>query len=102
MVRITFQISDGDLMQLDEAEIHEGQQLIFGRGPSDITIADRQISDQHLALMIENGKLVAHDMGSKTGTFCQGQKIASKPIVTNDVLELGSHYIRFVACKWED
>ena len=101
MVRVTIQVSDGNLMQLDEVEIRTGQKIFIGKTHADIKIKDRRVSDPHLVLMIENGKLVVHDLGSKTGTYCEGRKISTKPIFKNDVLEIGSHYIRFVSCTWE-
>ena len=50
--------------------------MLVGRdGSCDIVIPDRQISRYHATLMpVTNGTII-EDLGSKNGTFCNGQKV---------------------------
>ncbi len=50
--------------------------LLIGRGPDcDIIIPSRQVSRHHARLSREENQTVLEDLGSKNGTFCNGQPV---------------------------
>ncbi len=50
--------------------------LLIGRGPDcDIIIPSRQVSRHHARLTREGSQTVLEDLGSKNGTFCNGQQV---------------------------
>ncbi|RMF43289.1 MAG: FHA domain-containing protein [Anaerolineae bacterium] len=50
--------------------------LLIGRGPDcDIIIPSRQVSRHHARLSREGSQVVLEDLGSKNGTFCNGQPV---------------------------
>jgi pSer/pThr/pTyr-binding forkhead associated (FHA) protein len=60
----------------------------------DLTKLDQNsiVSRNHAEIFFENGRYWIKDLGSKNGTFLNGQKILSRPVAlrTNDVLHFGS------------
>lgn len=50
--------------------------VIIGRDAScEVVIADRQISRFHARIMPTTSGMILEDLGSKNGTFCNGQKV---------------------------
>ena len=67
----------------------------IGRGVDvALRIDDRWISRRHCRLEIESGEIVVHDLGSRHGTYVNGQAIESSRLQPGNELCLGlSHFI---------
>jgi len=56
--------------------LEEGGSLVIGSGPAaELRVIDRSVSAIHCALVVENGRLVVRDLGSRNGVFVGGAKI---------------------------
>ncbi|GAB4527667.1 MAG: hypothetical protein Fur0018_13380 [Anaerolineales bacterium] len=64
--------------------------LLIGRGPDcDIVIPSRQVSRHHARLTREGHQVLLEDLGSKNGTFCNGQPIRIATVLQDgDVLQI--------------
>lgn len=56
---------------------------------NELTLRDSRISRQQAQILQTNGALVLEDMGSRHGTFVNGQKILSHKLQSNDAIEFG-------------
>ena len=56
----------------------------------DLIIADPRVSRDHASILSEGGDYVIVDMGSKHGTFVNGEKIERHKLNTNDRVEFGA------------
>jgi len=63
---------------------------IVGRDPScDIVIPDPYVSRKHLRLFFEEGKWFVVDLGSKNGTFVNGEDIRGKrPVELSEGMDI--------------
>jgi DNA-binding NtrC family response regulator len=61
---------------------------------------DRHMSSRHLRLLREGRTFVAHDAGSKNGTFVNGTRIDRTQLADGDVLRVG-HTILLYRCDLE-
>jgi hypothetical protein len=58
--------------------------LLFGRDEKcDVVIAERQVSRHHACIRLEDERYVLEDLGSKNGTFVNGQEL-HEPTVLQD------------------
>lgn len=63
---------------------------IIGRGPeSDVQIDDRQVSRHHAEITYTNEGYTLHDMGSKNGTFLNGEPVHEVPKLIRNGDEVG-------------
>ncbi len=64
--------------------------VIIGRDSScEVIIADRQISRFHARIMPSPSGIILEDLGSKNGTFCNGQKVDSSIVLQDgDVIQV--------------
>ncbi len=63
----------------------------IGRQPEkDLVIADARASRDHAAIQIEGSDYVLVDVGSKLGTYVNGEKITRRKLNANDRLEFGA------------
>ena len=53
--------------------LEEGEELVLGRDK--ISITNKRISRKHITLKFEDEKLLIEDMGSKNGTWLDGEKL---------------------------
>ncbi|MEZ4316487.1 MAG: FHA domain-containing protein [Myxococcota bacterium] len=65
--------------------------VLIGRAPSnDLVVPDEQVSWHHAAVWVERGKPSIRDMGSRNGTFLNGQKVrGAESFGADDVVMLG-------------
>jgi len=56
---------------------------------TELTLRDSRISRQQAQIISENGKFILEDLGSRHGTFVNGQKINRHELHTNDTIEFG-------------
>ena len=81
-------IKNGDRFNL------RGPQII-GRKEADIIVNDKSVSRRH-ALVESDGHIVhVTDLGSKNGTFINGDKIKKSPLKQGDILEVGDIELTF-------
>ena len=68
----------------------EQQPLIIGREETcDIVIPDRQVSRQHARIRLEADRYVLEDLGSKNGTFVNGQELPGPyPLQDGDEIQI--------------
>lgn len=67
-----------------------GDSTVIGRSStSDLVIADRFLSRQHARLIVEEGRLVLEDLGSRNGTLLNGTRIDGRsPVTVGDRVQL--------------
>jgi pSer/pThr/pTyr-binding forkhead associated (FHA) protein len=76
--------------------------IVLDRFPSDIgrgddasvRIDDRWLSRRHCRLILEDGVLKVRDLGSRHGTFVNGQSVSECKLLPGDELSIGlSHFV---------
>jgi sigma-B regulation protein RsbU (phosphoserine phosphatase) len=71
----------------------------FGVGrkvDKDLVIADPRVSRDHAQIVSENGVFSVVDLGSKHGTFVNGERVERKTLERNDRLEFGVREVAYV------
>jgi serine phosphatase RsbU (regulator of sigma subunit) len=56
---------------------------------NELTLRDSRVSRQQSQILIENGNLVLEDMGSRHGTFVNGEKILRHELKPKDCIDFG-------------
>jgi transcriptional regulator with GAF, ATPase, and Fis domain len=77
----------------------EQSPLAIGRDPPDgvaITLEDRRVSRVHAVVEREAGGWVAHDQGSRNGTWVNGLRAERAPLEHGSLIRLGSTLVLFV------
>lgn len=70
---------------------------IIGRSADvDISLLDESISRQHAILVYRREDYVLKDLDSKNGTFLNGTAVHECPLRPGDVVQIGSHSLRFL------
>lgn len=70
--------------------------MIIGRhSTNDIPLPDRTVSKRHAVIGRVRGQAVVKDLGSRNGTFVNGQKIEKAILSCGDRLKVGSVMLRF-------
>ena len=72
--------------------------MVVGRDAScDIIISDRQVSRFHARFLPTEEGVLLEDLGSKNGTFCNGQRIEEKQVLLSDgdqiQVSLAQHFV---------
>jgi transcriptional regulator with AAA-type ATPase domain len=82
------------------------ESVSLGRGPSrlarrssdgrslDVRVPGRWISTNHVVLRAVGGEWIAEDVGSRNGTFVNGERVTSHVLRDGDVLEAGRVYFK--------
>ena len=71
------------------------QRLVLGRGPRcDVVLTGRHISRQHAALERRLDGWWVEDLGSRNGTWCEGERVARRRVGHGDVLQLADVAVR--------
>ena len=69
----------------------------LGSEPScDIVLKDRAVSRQHLTLEVREEGVLARDMGSRNGSFCEGMRFNELAVRPGVVLKLGTTELKIV------
>ena len=70
--------------------------MIIGRhSTNDIPLPDRTVSKRHAVLGRVRGQAVVKDLGSRNGTFVNGEKVEKAILSCGDRLKVGSVMLRF-------
>jgi len=77
--------TDQKVVSLDHTPFSVGRKT-----DKDLVIADARVSRDHAEIVAEGGDYVIVDIGSKHGTFVNGEKIERRKLNHNDRVELGA------------
>ena len=71
--------------------------LTIGRGEENhIRLNHSTVSRRHTQVYLENGKAIVRDMGSRNGTFLNGERVNKAILSDGDVIWVGDVALRFV------
>ncbi len=63
----------------------------IGRGSqADIQVVDEGISRRHAEIRMQDQEASVHDLGSTNGTYCNGERVSSRPLADGDKIQVGS------------
>jgi len=75
-------------------------ELTLGRAPSNVAVipgdAYPQVSAHHARIRQDGHDLVLEDLGSRNGTFVNGERVEQRRLRDGDIVQLGSHGPQFV------
>jgi len=79
------------LVRGDGAELPlQGETLNLGRAPENhIVVDDRQVSRSHAILKREGSHYILEDVGTRNGTYVNGQRVQRQPLSDGDTIRLG-------------
>src|SRR5437762_958160 len=78
-----------------EAADFTKDRITIGRADTnDIQLNDRQASRVHCAVEWQAGKPTVVDLGSQNGTFLNGERVGTAPLVPGDRIQVGACAIR--------
>ncbi|MBI5395007.1 MAG: FHA domain-containing protein [Verrucomicrobia bacterium] len=73
-----------------------GEEITIGRASdNDICIADESVSDHHAVIARQNREYVVQDVGSASGTYVRGEKVAMAVLQNGDQVAFGMVEARF-------
>jgi phosphoserine phosphatase RsbU/P len=83
---------------------NEQKNIVLNRSPfnvgrkvdKDLVIADPRVSRDHAQIVMEDGDFFLVDLGSKHGTFVNGERIQRQKLERNDRLEFGARDSSYV------
>lgn len=79
-----------------ERELPQGE-LILGRSSScGLVLPDQKISHQHARLRVDGQSVLIEDLGSRNGTFVNGERVESADLGVGDEIRLGDTTIRLM------
>src|SRR5690606_30771270 len=85
VAKLTYQTSNGEeTVDLGDDPVTVGRQL-----GNFITLKDDQISRFHCVIEFKRGVLGVRDLGSRNGTYVNGQKISAKRLKDGDKVRVG-------------
>jgi sigma-B regulation protein RsbU (phosphoserine phosphatase) len=79
------------IINLDHSPFGVGRKV-----DKDLVIADPRVSRDHAQIVSENGVFSVVDLGSKHGTFVNGERVERKTLERNDRLEFGVREVAYV------
>ena len=78
--------------------VNKPERILLGRDPScDLCLPDPLLSRQHCLLEFGASEVKLLDLGSRNGTFVNGQKIQEGQIQPSDKIKVGKHVLEIVA-----
>ena len=90
-VLIVVQGNDQRTLTLDHTPFTVGRKI-----DKDLVIADPRVSRDHALIVADNGQFFVEDLGSKHGTFINGERIQRKQLERNDRVEFGVRDVSYV------
>ncbi len=76
--------------------------LIVGRQSPGLALNDPRISRAHAALELRDEGAFVRDLGSRNGTYLNGERIESAPLADQDVIRVGDHLLVAQALAGDD
>ncbi|MDY7101474.1 MAG: TIR domain-containing protein [Actinomycetota bacterium] len=81
-------------------ELHPGSQVIGRAADADIVLASDYVSEHHAELRWEHGEVVILDLGSRNGTWVNGDPVRDRrPLAAGDEIRLGTVDARLEAVE---
>jgi Nif-specific regulatory protein len=78
-------------------------ETVIGRNPtSGIFLDDPTVSRQHCAIRVQDGEFTLHDLGSRTGTFVNGQRKTEHVLQDGDHITVGASIFVFTCRPKQD
>ncbi len=77
----------------DEARV--ARTVVAGEPWLDIRLADARVSSSHLRIVRAMHRWAAEDVGSRNGTFVNGEPIKRAVLLGGDVIEVGNTFLQF-------
>jgi len=72
------------------------QRLTIGRGPdNDVQLHDASVSTTHAEVVAGPEGVYVRDLGSRNGTYLEGQRVDSRWLQPNDVMTVGQTIIQY-------
>jgi DNA-binding NtrC family response regulator len=79
------------------SHVLEAGRYVLGTSSScDHVLKDRAVSRQHLTLEVREDGVLARDMGSRNGSFCEGMRFTELEVRPGAVLKLGTSELKIV------
>nr|WP_240486649.1 sigma 54-interacting transcriptional regulator [Hyalangium minutum] len=73
-----------------------GRYLLGTASGCDYVLKDRAVSRQHLSLEVKESGVLARDLGSRNGSFCEGMRFTELEVRPGAVLKLGTTELKIV------
>jgi len=73
-----------------------GRYLLGTASACDYVLKDRAVSRQHLTLEVREDGVLARDMGSRNGSFCEGMRFTELEVRPGAILKLGTTELKIV------
>ena len=70
-------------------EIGEGTLLVGRSKRNQLQLHDTLLSRKHCSITCQGGKLIVADLNSSNGTFVNGERIGTRELELDDIVELG-------------
>jgi pSer/pThr/pTyr-binding forkhead associated (FHA) protein len=64
---------------------------------NDVVVPSAEASRQHAVITVEAAFTTIRDVGSRNGTYVNGDRIESQVLVEGDIIRLGTHELKFIA-----
>ena len=78
--------------------LEEGKLVRVGRSSGlEMVLVEEMVSRHHASLILTDGKLHIHDLGSTNGTFVNGERVTKAVVAQNDRILIGSNILKVVA-----
>jgi pSer/pThr/pTyr-binding forkhead associated (FHA) protein len=78
-----------------EVALSGRDRVVLGRGAAcDVVLREARVSRAHAALVRERGAWWVEDLGSRNGTWCDGERVSRRRLRDGDVIELGGEAVR--------
>ena len=88
--KISYLLYNDRKIDLDDSEIIAGRD-----SKCDISISDNNLSRFHFKISCVNSNYIITDLGSKNGTFINGNKMNTKTLSNGDIISAGHNKILF-------
>ena len=80
-----------------EYMISEAERYVGRDSSNDIVLEDDQASSRHMKIVYEEKAFSVEDLGSRNGTYVNGEHIAGPRVLANgDLIKIGKTIFRFV------
>ena len=75
--------------------LSDGDQVVMGRGmDAGLTLFEEMVSRHHARFSVEEGAVVVEDLGSKNGTFVNGERVERRQLEVGDRILMGTSILR--------
>ena len=101
-IKLSYRTEDGSYRAFDLSKITKS--LVIGRDRqlSKLVIPDGQISRSHCAILRKGEVFYVEDLGSRNGTFLNGEQISKVELHDNDVIRIGGTDMKISIGKAND